>query len=309
MKKWLKAVVVTVTMNCIAGAAGYSQVAITGTPTKSSVETVAEPSGNQARHERSGGNTDTMLADTAQRYAEAVGVVVAAIPGYGPLPIGTAWAFEDRLFATNAHVVGGMRDVMETIPQATFYVAINRRPDLRLKVTGISTHPEYGKQEVRFDGRAAHSGFDLAVLRTQQAAPVFFQLADEQRLHNLRSGDAVGYLGFPMESLSGDNVDATMPIATMQTGIVSAVSDYFMADSGYANNRLIRHNLPSAGGASGSPIFTPDGVVVAILWGGNMNMDVSANLSSGEVEVKRQPSAAMVNFAERIDGLSGVPRP
>ena len=94
----------------------------------------------------------------------------------------------------------------------------------------------------------------------------------------------------------------------MQSGIVTSLSDYFLGDSGFGENHLVRHNLPSAGGASGSPIFTPDGTVVAILWGGNIELHLEAN-SDGKVAQVRAPNAAQVNFAERIDSLAAVPRP
>jgi hypothetical protein len=111
-----------------------------------------------------------------------------------------------------------------------------------------------------------------------------------------------------MEALMQDNVDPSSPVATMQSGIVTSLSDYFMVDSGFDENRLIRHNLATVGGASGSPIFTPDGLVVAILWGGNMNQSLTLT-ADGKVDYRRRANAGMVNFAERIDSLNGVPRP
>src|SRR5262249_42951687 len=55
----------------------------------------------------------------------------------------------------------------------------------------------------------------------------------------------------------------------------------------------IEDSLPSAGGASGSPIFDSHGEVIALLSGGN-------NISSKEGRI---PNAAMVNFAQRVDLL------
>jgi S1-C subfamily serine protease len=111
-----------------------------------------------------------------------------------------------------------------------------------------------------------------------------------------------------MESLAGQNIDVQMPIATMQSGIVTSISDNFLGDSGFENNRLIRHNLPAQGGASGSPVFTPDGSVVAILWGGNTTEHITAT-EGGEIAKVRAANAALINFAERIDVLAGVPMP
>ncbi|MGF1544888.1 MAG: trypsin-like serine peptidase [Parvularculaceae bacterium] len=256
----------------------------------------------------SGGDTDSRLADAAAKYREAVGVVVMTVPNRGPTPVGTAWAFEDRRFATNAHVAKIIKDTWAKHPYVPFFVAINGRPDKRLKVSSFSMHPEYGKADVRFDGKVASRGYDIAVLTTDAAAPAHFNLADQDDLKKLRSGTRIAYLGFPMERLLHGNVDAQMPVATMQSGIVTSMSDHFLADSGFEKNRLVRHNLAATGGASGSPIFTSNGDVVAILYAGNVIGSVSVDAQSGEASVVRAPNAALVNFAERIDSLAGVPR-
>lgn len=249
-----------------------------------------------------------MLADVADADKYAVGVVVIVLPNRGAVPIGTAWAFESNLFATNGHVVEAMEELSQKFPNAPFFVAINQRPDKRLRVAGFKKHPRYGAAEARFDGKTPiHSPFDIAVIRTTDPAPAHFTLASKAQLQTLRPGARIAFLGFPMESLAQDNIDTQMPIATMQSGIVTSVSDYFLGDSGFDGNRLVRHNLPAVGGASGSPIFTPDGLVVAILWGGNVEARLVATADG--VSQVRQANAAQVNFAERIDSLTGVPRP
>lgn len=272
----------------------------------------AEPmSAAVAAHQaRQGGSVDadTLLAEVAHRYRQAVGVVVASIPGRGPIPVGTAWAFEPALFATNGHVHAQMLKYGKEYPGTAFFVALNGSDKLRLRVRGASVHPDYGKHQVRFDGAVADAGYDVAVLQTAAPAPAHFELADRDELQTLRAGSRIAYLGFPMERLQRGNIDVNMPIATMQSGIVTSVSDYFMSDSGFENNRLIRHNLAATGGASGSPIFAPNGKVVAILWGVNMMASLDVN-TEGDVALTRQANAALINFAERIDSLGGVPRP
>jgi V8-like Glu-specific endopeptidase len=289
-----------------------AQIPITGDPAPAAPAkpTSKPPEAAPATPDRrAGGNADAMLADVADTYKFAVGAVVVVIPKVGAVAFGTAWAFESNLFATNAHVVKAMEDIAQKAPDAPFYIAINQRPDKRLKITGFKRHPQYEKREIRFDGKEAiHSSFDIGVIRTSEAAPTHFNVATRGQLQSLRSGARVAFLGFPTESLEGGNLDTQMPIATMQSGIVTSLSDSFLGDSGFENNRLVRHNLPATGGASGSPIFTPDGVVVAILWGGNLQNSV-VQKEEGKLAVERDPSAALVNFAARIDGLAGVPRP
>jgi V8-like Glu-specific endopeptidase len=310
----ISAIVVCGLAACMAPA--IAQVAITGGATApTSPVTGAPASAEPARRAnpesaraQSSGTADEMLAGVADTYKHAVGVVVVVVPGRGAIPIGTAWAYQPNLFATNAHVIAAMADAAKQVPDAPFYIAINGRPDKRLKIVARRAHPEYGKTETRFDGRTAISGYDIGILRTAETAPAHFKLATKAQFEALRAGARVAYLGFPMESLVGNNVDVQMPIATMQSGIVTSISDNFLGDSGPENNRLIRHNLPSAGGASGSPVFTPDGVVVAIHWGGNINVRLAMS-SDGKVAAERSSNAALVNFAERIDALAGVPVP
>ena len=102
-----------------------------------------------------------------------------------------------------------------------------------------------------------------------------------------------------MENLDNNNINLDKPAATMQSGIISNVTDFKRCEQkDPAANVFIRHNLPATGGASGSPIFTTDGKVVAMLYGGNVNF----KKESGE----RTPSAAQINFAVRIDLLHEV---
>tara|TARA_Y100001933_G_C18919121_1_gene530245 strand:+ start:341 stop:706 length:366 start_codon:yes stop_codon:yes gene_type:complete len=107
---------------------------------------------------------------------------------------------------------------------------------------------------------------------------------------------------FPTEKMN--NVNLSNPIATMQTGIITSFSNYYMENK--APKYLIRHNLPATGGASGSPMFAPNGEVVAIHWTSNyLKSFCQKKLSETKtVPVRcRMPNAAMIKFAERADLL------
>lgn len=308
-KSWM-ALAVSAAMLVFSSAA-TAQIAFTGEDTEPEVkeEAVVSRQNTQSPYNNSSAqDTDSKLADAAEKYQHAVGVVIGVVPGHGQIPIGTAWAYEDRLFATNSHVVNGMIDLKSKIPSSAFFIAINGRPDKRLRVAAYMKHPKYGKDETNFEGDKGLPSNDIAKIRTVETAPVHFELADVPQLQRVKSGLRIAYLGFPMEGLLEGNLNTRMPIATMQSGIITSVSDRFLSDGGFSKNRTIRHNLPAAGGASGSPIFGADGKVVAILWGGNISMRITLN-NEGKPVHARTPNAALVNFAERIDSLKEVPRP
>jgi len=176
-------------------------------------------------------------------------------------------------------------------------IQINGAHRLGYPVTHVQIHRDFGLANTKFDP-------DVAVFTIQGEHDCFFPLAGTNTLHSLKSGEPVAFLGFPMEKLDQGNVNIDNPVASMQSGMVVAVSDFEMKDAGKDGNLLIRHNLPSTGGASGSPIFNRKGEVVALLYAGNV---IGQVMKDGEID--RAPSAAQINFAVRADLLKGMGEP
>ena len=255
---------------------------------------------------------DTLLANAAETYKHAVGiVVVGGIPGVvGGIKAGTAWAVGPNKFATNGHVVMGVRNYLvelkkKGILSARVFIAINQKKDLIFSVKKMQINSLYGKREVNYEGKVSSGKYDTGFLYTDEKTPIYFQLAKSQTLKTLRAGTKIGFLGFPTENLSNNNVNLSNPIATMQTGIITSVSNYFMENK--APKYFIRHNLPAAGGASGSPLFAPNGEVLGVLWGGNITFEkacVDKQIAAKKDPIScRRPHAAMINYAERADLL------
>ncbi len=134
------------------------------------------------------------------------------------------------------------------------------------------------------------------------SAPAVLEIADRTELEGVDSGYTVAYLGFPMEGMAGGGAHVRSPVATMQAGIVTSATDYWLAEATYDNRLLIQHNLGAAGGASGSPVFNLQGEVVGILSAGN----VAGLLENGNGQLSRVPSGVLVNFAQRIDLLRDI---
>ncbi len=255
-------------------------------------------------------SSDKALASVAKRMESAVGLVVAERredTGWVRHSFATAWAWKKDIFLTNAHVVEGAEHYMKN--GFRIYVVLNQSPSERFYVTGLSKHPHYRPDSVSSNGKEVPFSYDVGALQIEGPLPTRFKLADKSTLHSLKAGERVAYLGFPMENLVNNGVDVDSPIANMQSGIITAVSDFDQGDSGPKNNLLIRHNMGCTGGASGSPIFNRDGDVVAILNAGNMMGQMVGVDEAGEPIVARAPSAVMINFAQRVDLIFDLPQP
>jgi len=134
--------------------------------------------------------------------------------------------------------------------------------------------------------------YDVAILipDRQEGLPDPLPLARDNALAGLHPGEPVAFVGYPAENLV--SFDTNAPAPTSQVGIITSVRNFFLTSDG-GPPQLIEDSLPSAGGASGSPVFDAHGQVVAVLSGGN-------NISSKNGRI---PNAALVNFAQRVDLL------
>lgn len=243
-------------------------------------------------------NSDEELSRVSARYAQAVGLLVADKPedSGGRVGLATAWGVAPGLAVSNAHVAVLLESLLaQGIPVS---IVVNGTGE-SLPVAGVSRHPEFRMEE---------GFYDLALIAVEKDFPLHFALASVSELDRLQAGVRVAYLGFPMENLRDGNVNTAKPVATMQSGIITALSDFNQVDAGTGNNVLIKHNLGVTGGASGSPLFNVNGRVVGVVNAMNMVRQLVL-INDKQLAESRSPSAAMVNFAHRIDLLVGVPAP
>jgi V8-like Glu-specific endopeptidase len=262
-----------------------------------------------------GGNADERLQRVAAEYADAVGVVAVAT-NRGPMPFGTAWAVGEDTFVTNAHVIEEVLNLNKK--GASLFVIINRHPELNFRIKAVHVHPKALNADINVQGRKpAVPPYDIGLLTVDGKAPKAFKVASDEKLHDLTSGTRVAFLGFPMENLSGGGVNNFEPVANMQSGNITSVTDYWLAPGRDDTRLLVSHNLPATGGASGSPIFDADGEIVAVLSAGNIQLTLSMSndikldqehggkvvpLADAEaLKVTRAPSAALINFGQRAD--------
>lgn len=245
-------------------------------------------------------DSDEKLRLVAKKYEQAVGVVVKAIDGTGN-PSGTAWAVAPYTFATNSHITEKVEPFIAS--GGAVFVVLNKHPEMRFRVKKAITHPNYyslakmaagEKSRLNLDGKAESIGaFDVGLLVVEEDPPVKMPLANKDKIVALDSGHRVAFLGFPMENLFDKNIDMHYPVATMQSGIITSVTDSWMAKASPASSILIHHNLPSAGGASGSPVFDVDGVVIGLHCAGNYTMGFDWD-TAAEIKAEAREKAAQL---------------
>jgi hypothetical protein len=258
----------------------------------------------QPLYTNAGHNTDfSAVIAKAQKAVYLVDEVDSSGTSHGGA---TAWvvAMPDgsKVFATNAHVGELLAEA-----RRNHYRLVVRSPESghrEYAITDANIHPAYAAFNalVADEEKKANSGmirevdlspaYDVSLLipDKQDGLPDGLPLATDKELDALHSGQPIAYVGYPAENLV--SFDTRAPTPTSQVGIITSVRNFFLTnDNGPA--QLIEDSLPSAGGASGSPIFNANGHVIALLSGGN-------NLSSKDGRI---PNAAMVNFAQRVDLL------
>lgn len=216
---------------------------------------------------------------------------------------GTAWVVGPNLLATNAHVAllrEGLRPLERMIVRAP------GQNGPIYEVVEHKVHPGYvpfnafvNADERRIGGYRGRSqgfggnGYDVALLRVTGTLPESdrLEIATNDELNALASGTPLATAGYPTESLVNTWSQGIGATPEQHLGVVTAVTDMFHLPSALPYRQLIHHDLPSAGGQSGSPIIGPSGRVVALLNSGNAFM----------VNGRRIPNAALVNYGQRAD--------
>jgi hypothetical protein len=266
------------------------------------------------------GQAPANLATIIEKNKNSVYLVSIQLPSGTRMGGGTASVVllpdGTKALATNSHVADILKDI-ESDPRlagASLVAVQPKGPEYQaLRVTKVLKHPGYdvlGKwQEDYFVKAHTFSatqmefvpGFDVALLyvedQTQLGEPLTY--ASREELANLKAGQQIVMIGYPSEQLNG--TDLARPEPTSQAGIITSLTTFFLSQRGAKEDVLIQHSVPATGGASGSPMFNTKGEVVAFLNAGNIIM-----YQTPDGGTMRQPSAALVNYAQRADLLLDV---
>ncbi len=167
-------------------------------------------------------------------------------------------------------------------------IRLNHSNGKSFRIAKVQVHPRYNP------GGPETGEYDVAVFEIAGRTDCYFDIASRRQLYALMPGTPVASAGFPTEGVDDDDLDLEKPEASYASGDIKKITDFAGRDAGPEYNRSITHSVPAVGGSSGSPIFTADGKVVAVLWG---------VLHTGRNERGRLPSALLHNFAVRIDQI------
>ena len=248
----------------------------------------------------------TLRAALEQAAPSVYRVVVRTADG-GEYSGATAWVVAPHRLATNAHVARQL----EQLPAGGRLQVRSSEADPRTyDVVAVTIHPGFEAFEALWDGyqpaegvragrlnriRSAGAGADVALLDVEPKVALGrpLPLADEATLFALVSGDRVGYVGYPSESLALQGSPVKRPVAHRQLGRITLVTNFFGASGAPASNQLIQHTCPGTGGSSGSPLLDARGHVVGVVSAGNFAPGMMGRI----------PTGVGINFAQRVDLL------
>jgi hypothetical protein len=245
-----------------------------------------------------------------------------ATDGFDERAGGTAWVFDQErgILGTNAHVAEQLEEAQAN--GGEMWVRSSEEPPRDFRVERVELHPGYKAFEELwwndYEPTARGSAPSLSTISSPGACDVALlyvtdpkglapalPVADDEELHSMHPGYPVGYVGFPVESMVLSGVTLQRPTPTTHMAYVTAVTDYFGISTGPAEDRLlVQHSLPSAGGASGSPILNERGQVIALHNASNLlYVPVVDQAQPSGFSAARIGTGVGVNFGQRADLL------
>jgi V8-like Glu-specific endopeptidase len=207
------------------------------------------------------------IASAAARSVYAVAVT----SGGARSIIGTAFAVDRNLLATNAHVANALENRglagSPTTPSGPSALAIRSDTYEVNRITAITLHPEWQPGSMRAD---------TALLRVEGPPLTAVTLAGDREFRTLQRGTSLVSFGFPAVS-----TDVQRPRGRLSVDVV-----------GDLRGEYLQAGLAIVPGTSGSPVFDDEGAVVAVVAGGDFVKGVGGALV---------PTGSQVNWAISVE--------
>lgn len=232
--------------------------------------------------------------------------------------MGTAWVVQlpdgTKAMATNAHVAE-LYEKAKT-PQwgnGRLIVIEPKAPDYRhFVVTGIRKHPGYDAWSewanaiyAKIDAGTMRNvalpiAYDVALMTVENAEDLGtpLKIAAQADMEAMKAGQPLLELGYPSERVLG--TDVARPEPNSNSGVVAAMTSFFLSAGDDADRQFIQHTVAGAGGSSGSAMFNARGEVVGLHNSGNY---IFIQVGPGENDYERVPSAGNINYGQRADML------
>jgi len=244
------------------------------------------------------------IATFIERIRESVFMVGIVDPATGVFKgVGTAWTLDRKHLATNAHVVEALEKIKLRKPGSRIVAKHDVFDRQEIVLGALSIHPAYHRWNGRLrnmmnrviegvekykpvavsdigllEVMAGDPGTPLPVLRATHTPPAV--------LHELF------YVGYPTEDISGFATLRAVPVR------VTAMTDFFFRPVPWRDGELLHLSGPTTGGASGSPVFTDEGVVVGILSAAD-HIGIQSDRKGDEDQKHRLPVGFL--YAQRVD--------
>lgn len=247
-------------------------------------------------------------AELADRYNQSVFLAVGRDLDKKLTGTGTSYVIRaDGLLATNSHVV-------KMLEQMPIRAVIQNGTGRIFSIKRSIAHPDFKGVQSPDVG--------LLQIDTEGVRLLPFPLATTSDLKQVRIGTHLGTLGYPGELqpqyLSGFDKTTKMfktVQATFKDGWVGRITNYRLEQDAFPQARFIQHSASLTQGTSGSPMFTPDGKVVAMMASVyTFSYDIAdaseeepkEGKAAGKVRFIRQQqaSSAQIGWAIRIDEVT-----
>lgn len=207
------------------------------------------------------------------------------------LLLGSAFAIDDRLLATNAHVTEGVLDMARrfTSPQVRLVrvSAFQSATGAEFPLVEAAVHPSYNG-----DTRSP----DIGLFVTRTDLPARLPLASAEEASELLRGDGVQVNGFPGDVSSqifqvGFEPGISVPLASLFTGTIQAIRNFdervVLGDPPtLATTDMWEYSMDTSGGTSGSPVLR-DGRVVGVHNSGVVDVVIRPG-ANGQLRVDRE---------------------